>query len=24
VAGRPVRRELQTLRGYQHLPVTLR
>jgi cytochrome P450 len=24
VAGRPVRRDLQTLRGYQHLPVTLR
>jgi cytochrome P450 len=24
VAGRPVRRELQTLRGYEHLPVTLR
>ena len=24
VAGRPVRRDLQTLRGYEHLPVTLR
>jgi cytochrome P450 len=23
VAGRPVRRDLQTLRGYEHLPVTL-
>ncbi|MGY1638985.1 cytochrome P450 [Geodermatophilus sp. SYSU D00742] len=24
VAGRPVRRDLQTLRGFEHLPVTLR
>ena len=24
VSGRPVRRELQTLRGFEHLPVTLR
>jgi cytochrome P450 len=24
VSGRPVRRDLQTLRGYEHLPVTLR
>jgi hypothetical protein len=24
VAGRPVRRDLQTLRGFAHLPVTLR
>jgi cytochrome P450 len=24
VGGRPVRRELQTLRGFEHLPVTLR
>jgi len=24
VAGRPVRRDLQTLRGYEHLPVALR
>jgi len=24
VAGRPLRRELQTLRGFEHLPVTLR
>jgi cytochrome P450 len=24
IAGRPVRRDLQTLRGYEHLPVTLR
>jgi cytochrome P450 len=24
VAGTPVRRELQTLRGFEHLPVTLR
>ena len=23
-SGRPVRRDLQTLRGYEHLPVTLR
>jgi hypothetical protein len=24
VAGRPVRRDLQTLRGFEYLPVTLR
>jgi cytochrome P450 len=24
VSGRPVRRNLQTLRGFEHLPVTLR
>jgi cytochrome P450 len=24
VSGRPVRRDLQTLRGFEHLPVTLR
>jgi cytochrome P450 len=24
VTGRPVRRDLQTLRGFEHLPVTVR
>ena len=24
VSGRPVRRDLQTLQGFEHLPVTLR